>query len=125
MRRPRIKYEHLPVRLGDDAVRIGGSLSGIAAVIPDPDGTVWTLLLLLDGTRSVDRVVADLVHRHPDVPACAVRDSLMRVPRVSSIHMRPPPAPQQNVFRPRLSISRSSRPAMDPRTSRGWSTIPL
>ena len=26
-----------------------------------------------------------------------VRSALMRVPRVSSIHIRPPPAPQQNV----------------------------
>ncbi len=31
-----------------------------------------------------------------------VRSALIRVPRVSSIHIRPPPAPQQNVFLPRL-----------------------
>ncbi|UVS80572.1 ThiF family adenylyltransferase [Actinokineospora sp. UTMC 2448] len=76
MHRPRIKYEHQPVRLGDDSVRIGGSLAGIAAEISDPDGTVWALLLLLDGTRTVDQVVADLVHRHPDVPPDTVRASI-------------------------------------------------
>ena len=32
----------------------------------------------------------------PVASACAVREALIRVPRVSSIHMRPPPAPQQN-----------------------------
>ncbi|MGX7828963.1 HesA/MoeB/ThiF family protein [Actinokineospora sp. 24-640] len=76
MHRPRIKYEHLPVRLGEDLVQIGGSLPGIAAVIPDPDGTVWTLLLLLDGTRMVDQVIADLIHRHPEVPADTVRTAI-------------------------------------------------
>ena len=42
----------------------------------------------------------------------------MRVPRVSSIHMRPPPAPQQNVFLPDFSISVIDTPAA-PSTSRG------
>ncbi|MEV7099520.1 ThiF family adenylyltransferase [Amycolatopsis sp. NPDC051045] len=65
MRRPRIKPEHLPVRHGGDRVRIGGIVRGIAADIPDPDGWVWALLELLDGSRSTDQVVADLVHLHP------------------------------------------------------------
>ena len=34
-----------------------------------------------------------------------VRSTLIRVPRVSSIHIRPPPAPQQNVSLPLLAIS--------------------
>jgi hypothetical protein len=55
----------------------------------------------------------------PVSSAWRVRSALIRVPRVSSIHIRPPPAPQQNVFRPLLSISRSSSPGTAPRTSRG------
>ncbi len=54
----------------------------------------------------------------PVARTCAVRFSLMRVPRVSSIHMRPPPAPQQNVFLPDFSISVIDTPAA-PSTSRG------
>ena len=54
-----------------------------------------------------------------------VRSALMRVPRVSSIHIRPPPAPQQNVCLPRFSISRSSTPGTAPSTSRGAATTPL
>jgi len=50
--------------------------------------------------------------------AWRVRSTLMRVPRVSSIHMRPPPAPQQNVFLPDFSISVIDTPAA-PSTSRG------
>lgn len=65
MRRPRIKFEHSPIRYGDGRVRIGGIIIGIAADIPDPDGSVWALLELLDGSRTVDQVVADLVHRFP------------------------------------------------------------
>jgi hypothetical protein len=49
----------------------------------------------------------------------------MRVPLVSSIHIRPPPAPQQNVFLPDFSISRSSSPSTAPSTSRGAAMTPL
>ncbi|MEC3979888.1 ThiF family adenylyltransferase [Amycolatopsis sp. H20-H5] len=69
MQRPKIKNEHWPVRYGDDVVRIGGIVPGIAKNIPDPDGWVWALLGLLDGTRTVDQVVAELVHRFPAKPA--------------------------------------------------------
>ncbi|WP_206785539.1 ThiF family adenylyltransferase [Amycolatopsis sp. MtRt-6] len=65
MQRPMIKPEHLPVRHGGDRVRIGGVVRGIAADISDPDGWVWALLELLDGSRTPDQVVADLVRRHP------------------------------------------------------------
>ncbi|MFC4087160.1 HesA/MoeB/ThiF family protein [Amycolatopsis samaneae] len=63
-----IKPEHLPVRHGEDRVRIGGMVRGIAADIVDPDGWVWTLLETLDGSRTTDQVVADLVRLHPTRP---------------------------------------------------------
>ncbi|MET8849569.1 ThiF family adenylyltransferase [Amycolatopsis sp. NPDC004625] len=81
MRRPRIKPEHLPVRHGDDRVRIGGVVRGIAADITDPDGWVWALLAALDGSRTTDQVVAGLVRRHPALSAGDVRtavDDLVR-----------------------------------------------
>ena len=53
-----------------------------------------------------------------------VRSALIRVPRVSSIHIRPPPAPQQNVFSSDFSISTISAPAA-PSTSRGAIVTPL
>jgi molybdopterin/thiamine biosynthesis adenylyltransferase len=81
MRRPMIKPEHLPVRHGDDRVRIGGIVQGIAADIVDPDGWVWALLEALDGSRTTDQVVADLVHLHPARSRVEVRlaiDDLVR-----------------------------------------------
>ncbi|UVS78440.1 ThiF family adenylyltransferase [Actinokineospora sp. UTMC 2448] len=71
MFRPRVKYEHLPVRLGDDRVQIGGWIHGVGSVIPDPDGWVWELLTLLDGSRTLNQVAADLGRRFPSRP---VRD---------------------------------------------------
>lgn len=65
MYRPMIKIEHWPVRHGDRQVRIGGIVPKIAANIPDPDGWVWALLRTLDGTRTVDQIVAELVYRFP------------------------------------------------------------
>ncbi|MGH3757613.1 ThiF family adenylyltransferase [Actinophytocola sp.] len=75
---PRIKREHRPVRHGDDQVRIGGDVPGITARIADPDGWVWALLGTLDGTRTVDQVVAELVRRFPARPAAGVRDEVLR-----------------------------------------------
>ncbi len=65
MRRPKIKSGHQPFRHGEDLMRIGGIVRCIAADVRDPDGWVWALLETLDGTRTVDQVVADLVRRFP------------------------------------------------------------
>ncbi|MEU4253504.1 PqqD family peptide modification chaperone [Amycolatopsis sp. NPDC026612] len=71
-----IKFEHRPVRYGEDRIVIGGTVPGIGTEIDDPDGWVWALLESLDGTRTVDQVVADLVHRYPTHPAADVREAI-------------------------------------------------
>lgn len=76
MKRPRIKYEHRPVRYSRNRIRIGGAVPGIAVDIDDSDGSVWALLQLLDGTRTVDQVIADLVHRFPHLDADRVRTDI-------------------------------------------------
>ena len=55
----------------------------------------------------------------PVARASSVRFVLMRVPSFSSIHMRAPPAPQQNDFSLVRSISLSSTPGRAPMSSRG------
>jgi molybdopterin/thiamine biosynthesis adenylyltransferase len=76
MLRPRVKCEHQPFRHGQDLVRIGGIIPGIAADIPDPDGWVWALLTALDGSRTVDQIVTDLVHQFPTHTAQDVRTGI-------------------------------------------------
>jgi molybdopterin/thiamine biosynthesis adenylyltransferase len=73
MQRPKIKNEHWPVRYGTNVVRIGGIVPKIAVDIRDPDGWVWALMGLLDGTRTVGQVVDDLAHRFPDLTFDEVR----------------------------------------------------
>ena len=51
--------------------------------------------------------------------ASSVRLMLMRVPRFSSIHIRAPPAPQQNDRSRLRGISVSVSPGMAPSSSRG------
>jgi molybdopterin/thiamine biosynthesis adenylyltransferase len=75
--RPRIKWEHRPVRHGDDGVRIGGNIPGIKAMISEKDGWVWALLGTLDGTRTVDQVITDLIHRFPIRSAAEVRAEVL------------------------------------------------
>ena len=55
----------------------------------------------------------------PVATASAVRFELIWVPSFSSIHMRAPPAPQQNDFWPERSISSRSTPGSAPISSRG------
>lgn len=76
MFRPMIKFEHRPVRHGEDRIRIGGDVRGIGSEIHDPDGWVWALLEALDGTRTVGQVAADLVHRFPAHPTADVREAI-------------------------------------------------
>ncbi|MFD9701501.1 ThiF family adenylyltransferase [Lentzea sp. NPDC059081] len=76
MRSPCVKPEHVPFLIGEDRVQIGGTVPGIAGAIKDPDGWWWALLVLLDGTRAVDQVVAAMVHRFPAHPESDVRDAL-------------------------------------------------
>ncbi|MCG5215304.1 ThiF family adenylyltransferase [Streptosporangium soli] len=76
MQRPRVKTAHRPQRVGEDRVRIGGRVYGIAAEIKDPHGRVWAMLNALDGTRTVDQVVSHLVHRFPDLTEDEVRSGL-------------------------------------------------
>ncbi len=76
MRRPVIKSEHSPVRYGHDRVRIGGIVRGIAADIVDPDGWLWALLELLDGTRTTEQILVDLVRRRPGTTKSQVGEAI-------------------------------------------------
>ncbi|SHN14127.1 ThiF family adenylyltransferase [Actinacidiphila paucisporea] len=65
LRRPRIKPEHRAYRTVDGNVRIGSVIYGIGAEIIDPDGWIWTLTQLMDGTRSGSRIAAEVAALHP------------------------------------------------------------
>ena len=52
-----------------------------------------------------------------DASACSVRRTLMRLPSVSSSHMRAPPAPQHMPAVPERPISTTSTPAIDATTA--------
>ncbi|ANN21088.1 dinucleotide-utilizing protein [Amycolatopsis orientalis] len=76
MRRPRIKFEHRPVRYDNGLVRIGGGAPRIARGLRDPDGSVWALLALLDGSRTVGQIVDELAHRFPARSPREVREAI-------------------------------------------------
>ncbi|WP_237774733.1 ThiF family adenylyltransferase [Actinosynnema sp. ALI-1.44] len=71
-----IKFEHRPVRHGEDWIQIGGAVRGVGSRIHDPGGWVWALLEALDGTRTVGQVVADLVRRFPTLLATDVQEAV-------------------------------------------------
>ncbi|MGW4127269.1 ThiF family adenylyltransferase [Amycolatopsis japonica] len=76
MWRPRIKFEHRPVQHHDGLVRIGGNTPGTTQGIPDPDGSVWALLALLDGSRTVGQIADELACRFPAYTPAEVSEAL-------------------------------------------------
>lgn len=70
--RPRIKPEHRAYRTVDGNVRIGSVIYGIGAEIEDPDGWIWTLTEVMDGTRTAEGITAEMTAAHPAVPRDAV-----------------------------------------------------
>lgn len=76
LRRPRIKPEHRPYRTADGHVRIGSVIYGIGAEIQDPDGWIWTLTQMMDGSRTAGQVAEGVTRRHPGVPRSDVRAAM-------------------------------------------------
>jgi hypothetical protein len=74
--RPRIKPEHRAYRTVDGNVRIGSVVHGIGAEIEDPDGWVWTLTQVMDGTRAAAQITAAVVGRHPCLAPETVRAAM-------------------------------------------------
>ncbi len=75
MLRPRVKRVHEPYVLPGNRLIIGLMQYGVAAEIQDDeDGTIARILTLLDGTRDVAQVCADLAATHPGVAQESVRE---------------------------------------------------
>jgi ThiF family len=68
LRRPRIKPEHRAYRTVDGNVRIGSVIYGIGAEVQDPDGWIWTLIQMMDGSRTARQIADGVTARHPAVP---------------------------------------------------------
>jgi molybdopterin-synthase adenylyltransferase len=65
MELPRIKPEHAPYRGSGNQVYVGGTLYGLASVVDDPTGAVWTLLSSMDGSRSPAEISKRVLAQHP------------------------------------------------------------
>jgi molybdopterin/thiamine biosynthesis adenylyltransferase len=75
MRKPRVKLVHRPAVLPDGRIRIGLGQYGVAAELEDDaDGNIARILVLMDGTRDIDRICADLTAERPGIAPEDVRD---------------------------------------------------
>lgn len=119
--RPSVKISRRPVRHGVDRVRVGGVVHKLAFDVADPDGWFWALVKLLDGSRTVDEVAAELRVSFPHRPAEHVAlaiDDLFGLGHLEDAD-EPDPAELTEVERERYSRSRQLFQAMDtsPRAS--------
>ncbi len=77
MKLPRIKSAHYPVLFENGTILIGTVRYGVGSQLQDDqDGMVWKLLGLLDGTRTVDAIVAQMTHDIPGLDPQSVREAL-------------------------------------------------
>src|SRR5882724_6070746 len=63
---PRIKPMHNPLRLSQNRIRIGSIQYGVGSEIQDDEGHIWHLLELMDGTRSTETIVHEMLSKTPD-----------------------------------------------------------
>ncbi|MBY8880934.1 ThiF family adenylyltransferase [Streptomyces sp. PLK6-54] len=63
-----MKPEHRAYRTIDGNVRIGSVIYGIGAEVLDPDGWIWTLTQMMDGSRTPGQIADGVTARHPAVP---------------------------------------------------------
>lgn len=75
MRVPRVKRVHQPMALPGDRIMIGLMQQGISSEIQDDeDGSIARLIVLMDGTRTIDEVCVVFAETHPDVDEQDVRE---------------------------------------------------
>jgi molybdopterin-synthase adenylyltransferase len=95
MKLPRIKHIQAPGRSRDNRmIRSGSGLFGIALELEDtPDGSVWKLMELLDGTRDMDAVVAGMRRDDPDLAEASIRESMEALIGLGLVEDAGAPAP--------------------------------
>jgi molybdopterin/thiamine biosynthesis adenylyltransferase len=94
MRLPRIKRMQNPGRRADGLIQSGSGLYGIALELKDePDGSIWRLMGLLDGTRDLETVVAQMCRDDPDLDGQSVRDSVRALTELGLVEDAGAPAP--------------------------------
>ncbi|WP_162907653.1 HesA/MoeB/ThiF family protein [Allorhizocola rhizosphaerae] len=94
MRSPRVKRIHKPVRLSPTLINIGGRQMGIGAEIDDADGTLWHLLGLMDGSRTREQVIAELIAERPEVTPEEASDAMEAIIDAGYVEDAGAPPPQ-------------------------------
>lgn len=105
--RPRVKPEHAPTRISGDRIRIGGMSYGVASEIRDPTGALWNLLRSMDGTRTIDEVIAHVIELHPDESSDSVRSAVKQLIQFGHIENMEPPSPPELSEREKIRYDRS------------------
>lgn len=92
--RPRVKPEHAGYRTARGNVRIGSVIYGIGAEIEDPDGSIWTLVESLNGSRNLEDVVRHVRLSHPGLTPEDVEAGLKQLTAAGFIEDAAAPRPQ-------------------------------
>lgn len=106
LHRPRIKPEHRAYRTADGNVRIGSVIYGIGAEIEDPDGWVWTLTEVMDGSRTAAQIAEEVTAGHPGVTRSTVWSAMADLREAGYVDDAAAPLPAELGDRDRVRHAR-------------------
>jgi bacteriocin biosynthesis cyclodehydratase domain-containing protein len=94
MLRPRVKSVHQPIALPGNRISVGLMQYGVAAEIEDDqEGTIARILQLMDGTRDVAALCAELATTHPGLAEESVREVVDHLTREGYVEDAGAPLP--------------------------------
>lgn len=82
MQRPRTKRALHPFRIPSGTIHLARDVFGLGRALPDdPEGTLWDLLGLMDGTRDAAALAEAVRARHPAVTTAQLRSAIRDLER--------------------------------------------
>jgi len=95
MKYPNVKRVLPLAKISNNRIRIGGIQYGVGSELyDDEEGHVWSLLSLMDGSRSIEQVIQDMLRLHSDLDRDSIDESIQAFIKSGFIEDAGAPVPE-------------------------------